>query len=217
MRILFFDTSCDFILVGLFTISNENITENYFYSENHPREASYRLLNDIDLGLKAANWEKPDAIVCCKGPGSFTGIRIAVTTARNLSQIWKIPTFGIDTLEMYSMFYSQFYGSPVITAIDGKQKKVFAGYSNGRLYKGTYDVLPQDLYILFREELKEQNVTVISDTELVSHSRSLLECFPNPIQLFKNKLTIIQNLTLPDNAYSTLLPNYMRETYAHKL
>ncbi len=216
MRILFFDTSCDFILVGLYTLNASDIREDYFYSGNHPREASYRLISDIETGLKAINLDKPDTIICCNGPGSFTGIRISVTTARNLSQIWKIPTLGFDTLEMYSTYYSEYYKSPLITAIDGKQKKVFAGFSDGQNYKGTYDALPSEIPILFKEELEQKNTTIISDTELVANTHHLLSNLPNPLGLLKRKLPIIRNANLIENSYSTLLPNYMRETYAHK-
>jgi tRNA threonylcarbamoyl adenosine modification protein YeaZ len=216
MRILFFDTSCDFILVGLYTLSENSIREDYFYSGNHPREASYRLITDIETGLKAINQDKPDAIICCSGPGSFTGIRISVTTARNLSQIWKIPTLGFDTLEMYSTYYSEYYKSPVITAIDGKQKKVFAGYSNNEIYKGTYDCLPSEIPTLFKEELEQKNTLIISDTDLVTHTHHLLLNLPNPLSLLKRKISIIHSLNMNDNSYSTLFPNYMRGTYAHK-
>ncbi len=216
MRILFFDTSCDFILVGLYTLTDFEITENYFYSGNHPREASYRLISDIETGLKAINLDKPDAIICCNGPGSFTGIRISVTTARNLSQIWKIPTYGLDTIEMYSTYYAEHYHSPIITCIDGKQKKVFIGYSDGQNYKGTYDVLPSEIPTLFQEELELKNALIISDTEILPHTHHLLSNLPNPLPLLKRKLPIIRNANLIENSYSALLPNYMRETYAHK-
>ena len=214
MRILFFDTSCDFILVGLYTLTESEIKENYFYSGNHPREASYRLLNDIKLGLEAANWDKPDMIVCCKGPGSFTGIRISVSTARNLAQIWKIPTYGLDTIEMYATYYADYFKSPVITAIDGKQKKVFIGYSDGKVYKGTFDIAPAEIKNLFKEDL--EGSIVISDNDLVEHTQNILSLLPNPMPILKQKMILLRNLTLENNSYNALIPNYMRETYAHK-
>ena len=214
MRILFFDTSCDFILVGLYTLSKSNLKEDYFYSGNHPREASYRLISDIEKGLNAISLNKPDAIICCSGPGSFTGIRISVSTARNLSQIWEIPTLGIDTIEMYSTYYAELYKSPVIVCIDGKQKKVFAGYSDGKIYKGTFVITPDELETIFQNEYS--HCKIISDTDLIKHNHDLVSHLPNPIHLIERKLSIIRNLNYANHSYSSLLPKYMRETYANK-
>lgn len=213
MRILFFDTSCDFILVGLYSINESQIIEDYFFAENLPREASFRLISEIERGLNAISLNKPDAIICCSGPGSFTGIRISVSTARNLSQIWEVPTLGLDTIEMYSTYYANFYKSPVIVCIDGKQKKVFAGYSDGKIYKGTFDITPNEIETIFQNEYSYSKI--ISDTGLIKH-HDLLSHLPNPIPLIEQKLSIIRNLNLPSNDYSSLLPKYMRETYASK-
>lgn len=41
------------------------------------------------------------AVAASAGPGSFTGIRIGVTTARALSQAWNVPCISVPTLELF--------------------------------------------------------------------------------------------------------------------
>ena len=54
----------------------------------------------IDKLLKEANITKDDlcAVGASRGPGSFTGIRIGVSTARALAQVWGLPCIPVPTL-----------------------------------------------------------------------------------------------------------------------
>ncbi|MCQ2551405.1 MAG: tRNA (adenosine(37)-N6)-threonylcarbamoyltransferase complex dimerization subunit type 1 TsaB [Clostridia bacterium] len=61
------------------------------------------LMPIIDELLKEAKVEKKDltAIACSVGPGSFTGIRIGVSTARALAQALDIPCVPVKTLNAF--------------------------------------------------------------------------------------------------------------------
>jgi len=61
------------------------------------------------------------------GPGSFTGIRIAVSTARMFAQILKIPLVGIKSQEIYAASVQGTDNKTVLTAFDAKKSRVFAG------------------------------------------------------------------------------------------
>lgn len=74
--------------------------KNYDFIDDDGKMASQVLLPKIDYLLNRANitLDQLDAIAVVIGPGSFTGIRIAVNTARALSYVKKIPLIAIDSL-----------------------------------------------------------------------------------------------------------------------
>jgi tRNA threonylcarbamoyladenosine biosynthesis protein TsaB len=41
---------------------------------------------------------RPDAIMVCVGPGSFTGVRIGIAAARALGLVWQVPVTGANAL-----------------------------------------------------------------------------------------------------------------------
>lgn len=85
------------------------------------------------------------------GPGSFTGIRIAVTTARMMAQLLEIPLVGVKTHRFYAVSIPSEPGDNLLVAFDAKKGRVF-----GALYRRGDDPLrptevvePGDYYIDF--------------------------------------------------------------------
>ena len=62
---------------------------------------SEQLIPHLDEMMKEAGVEKDQitGIAVSIGPGSFTGLRIGLATAKIASYIWKVPLVGVDTLE----------------------------------------------------------------------------------------------------------------------
>ena len=96
MKILALDTSTTY---GSIAISEEKriIAE---HTLNSMKTHSETLLPNIDEMLKETetNINEIDAIVVANGPGSFTGLRIALSTAKGICYGQKIPLIAISTL-----------------------------------------------------------------------------------------------------------------------
>lgn len=109
MRILSFDTTNNCVSIALLD-SEIPVGERLFVSSGGERQESVTLLlPSIDEMLQEAGWKKSDLdlLVVGIGPGSFTGIRIAVVTARTLAQALNLPLTGVSLLDCYAAKLSE--------------------------------------------------------------------------------------------------------------
>lgn len=68
-----------------------------------------------------------DAIAVSVGPGSFTGLRVGVSTARGLALALKIPAIGVTTLEALAAdAASAFPNRAVLAALDAGREEIHA-------------------------------------------------------------------------------------------
>lgn len=98
MRCLALETSTDIASIAL---ADENgLIGEYDFA--HRMDLSRRLMPNIvtllaDNGMEVRDVE---AIGVSLGPGSFTGLRIGVTTAKTLAQVLEIPIVGVVSLDV---------------------------------------------------------------------------------------------------------------------
>lgn len=109
MRILSFDTSTEVLYLALLerdqVIAEERLEREPARAGDPPRqEAVARLLPSIDSIMRQAGWPKDslDLLVVGEGPGSFTGIRTGVVTARTLAQALGLPLVAVCSLQCYA-------------------------------------------------------------------------------------------------------------------
>src|SRR5215207_11533376 len=88
------------------------------------------LLPEIDRSVDAAGgWERIDRIAVGIGPGSFTGLRIGISTARALAQARNLPIAPVGSLAALARRISRAHrsdGSLTLPVIDARRGEAFA-------------------------------------------------------------------------------------------
>ena len=113
MFVLAFDTATDVATSAL-------VRDGSVVGERASR--AVRILDDVDglLAEAAAEASDLDGIVVGTGPGSYTGLRIGLVTARTLSLALGVPVAGVSTLAALAA------GEPgALPVIDGRRGEVF--------------------------------------------------------------------------------------------
>lgn len=90
---------------------------------------SRRLLNTIDYLFRQTecDWSCIDGIAVSLGPGSFTGIRIALSTAKGLAMAAGKPLIGVSTLDAIAAQFA-YLDKPLCVVLDARKKEVYAAF-----------------------------------------------------------------------------------------
>lgn len=92
------------------------------------RASNTILLNEVDATLAEAGVPKGDvaAVVCGRGPGSFTGVRICMATAKGAASALEVPLYGVSTLDAVAWrAWAEGVRGRVLVAADAMRKEVY--------------------------------------------------------------------------------------------
>ncbi len=161
MKILGIDTSTPIGSVAL--IDGENIVAEH--TLNIVQAHSSRLMPAIDTVLKWGDIT-PDTLDGCAigiGPGSFTGIRIGIATAKSLCYAVDKPIVGISTLEAiaYNLRWTDGIVCPIL---DARRSEIYGSVFHGgtEWHRLTDDLcLPIDAFLNELNKHISQNPTTI--------------------------------------------------------
>lgn len=189
MRTLFFDVSTNVMYVGL---AKDDILVDYsirFATKDH---AKY-LVDRIDQVLKRnkLRLDQIDELIIGYGPGSYTGIRIAVVVGKMLAYARAVKLRTVSSL----FFMTSGYEGRVAALIDARRGYVFSAiYENGQT------ILEDDYRKL--SDLKEDSMYVKAQTVFID-DRSFLV---NPKRLREKSVEVTD--------VHGLVPHYLRKTEA---
>jgi len=96
------------------------------YSLNIKKTHSQRLMPLIADLIQDSHLDREslEGIAVTSGPGSFTGIRIGVATARGLAQGLKLPLVGVPTLDILAAQFP-YAGGIICPLLDARRQEVY--------------------------------------------------------------------------------------------
>ncbi len=114
---------------------------------------SENLLVQIDHLLQTASLTPSDLdlLVTSLGPGSFTGLRIAMATIKGLSTGLEIPYVAVPTLD-YLAYGLDFFDGPVVPVIDARKKRYYCSvFLKGKRITTDLDILPEEIVLQLKQ------------------------------------------------------------------
>lgn len=219
MKILSIDTASNLCTVAVLedTVCEKSLTIND--TRNHSEKimpAIEQILLDSNLTLNDI-----DLIVCDKGPGSFTGIRIGIGTVLAFKDSLSIPCVGISSLE--ALAYNVKNEGLICSLIDAKNQNVYFGLF--KLENGNY-IQIEDLEFKNIENVisslihYSSVITFVGDGALI-YQKYLEENLPYCIFCKYNDLSSISLGIAGYNTYKNkvsapLVPMYLRKSQAER-
>ena len=211
MNILAMDTSNKALSLAI--LENEELLGQV--TLNIKKNHSITLMPAIDFLMNSLD-KKPtdlDRIAVAQGPGSYTGLRIAVATAKTLAHTLKIELVGVSSL--LALVPEQVEGL-VIPIVDARRNNVYAGF-----YQSGQSVRPE-AHLPLAEVLEiagvaDQPVTFVGETAVFAEQ--IEAALPGvSVQPTLPDAAVIGRLglDLPAQSIHDFVPNYLKRVEAEE-
>ncbi len=218
MEILAVDTSSSICSVAILEddviIDEINLDNGKTHSEN--------LMPIIDMILKRNNIKIDDIemLSCCVGPGSFTGIRIGVSTIKPIAEILNIKIAAITSLEVLARNVEN--KETIVSLIDARNNQVYCGIFD-KNYDKKEDYLADDINKIIHELKKYNNIVCIGNgailhKELLENNLKSVKFVDNNSQSATNVGKLGYKKYLEHNLHTadSLNPVYLKKSQAER-
>ena len=206
MKILAFDTSSTALSVALLEEEKLVAETTVTVKKNH----SISLMPTIDFLVAQAGWQPSDLerIVVAQGPGSYTGLRVAVATAKTLAYALDIDLVGVSSLQALTNLSVV---GVVIPIMDARRNNVYVGfYENGQ-------ALVPDCHASFEQAKVYEKVTFVG--EVANFADQIKENLPEATilsSLPSAQLIGRLGLSLTSVDVDAFVPHYLKRVEAEE-
>ncbi|QJX55640.1 tRNA (adenosine(37)-N6)-threonylcarbamoyltransferase complex dimerization subunit type 1 TsaB [Staphylococcus warneri] len=211
MKLLLIDTSNQPLSVAL-TDGNDVLAE---ITNNSKTNHSVQLMPMIERLFNESNMSKNDldGIVVAEGPGSYTGLRIGVTTAKTLAYALNCKLYGVSSLKALAATISE-NNKLLVPIFDARREAVYAGIYQQK--NGLLETVLDDQYISINDlkqklhELNQPYVYIGEDTVKLAHLIDAEEINQLP------QASVMSNLITEPTEIHSFVPKYHKITEAER-
>ena len=185
MKLLAIDTSTTQGSVSIMQDNGDILTRFSTEKENYSTRL-FRWLEELRLESEIGeDFQSLDGIVVTSGPGTFTGLRVGIATAKAFSISAQCPLLHFPTLETMAAMKKDEQRTLCPMVLAGRGEVYTATFKDGKLVKPHQAIKPSELFSAPAEEdlLIFGNGTELIDPELINllGSEADIEREPQPL------------------------------------
>ncbi len=164
------------------------------------KKQSESIFVELNALLKQVNldYKDIDRVVITKGPGSYTGIRIAMTIAKVLCTQMHKDLYTISTMQLYAGIQEK-----ANVVLDARSSRVYIAHIEKGIIQGQTEILSLEQAQSF---LSENPGELYGDTYLFEQDEKDVDFLKNFIEVPAEKVENIH----------ALVPDYLKESSAYK-
>ena len=199
---LFLDSSDKKVIVALLNggkVVDSIIEEN----DNHLSEKFLPMIEKV-IARNQLQIDNIDTIYVVNGPGSFTGVRVGVTTAKVMA--WGLKKRIISISELALLATTSINKKYIVPYIDARRNAVYAG-----IYDKNLNSVMADAYISIDDLMKK--IDHIEDVEFVSYYDNIEHTIEPNIDIEK---IVQKHYDDEGNNPHQVVPNYLKRTEAEE-
>lgn len=193
MRVVGMDTSYKYLNICL--LEDDKVVDS-LHMECFKQQSEWMIPKLKEL-MDKHNWVSEDieAMVITEGPGSYTGIRIAMTVAKVFCSSMHIPLYTVSTLQLYASDMEN-----AVVLMDARGKRAYVGVYHKGIAQQEDSVYPVDEL----SSICKEGYTIIGDGSLVGKEDNFEDVASHFMNL-KDQWKLVENTNL-------LVPKYLKDT-----
>lgn len=192
-------------------IKELNINNNKTHSETLIPLIN-ELLNETNIKLQDI-----DLIACDNGPGSFTGIRIGISTVKAIAESLNVPVIAVSSLE--GLAYNIHDSECICSLIDARNNQVYCGIFNSK-YTLIENYLADDINTILPIINKNKNVSFVGDGAVAHKDLLNINDFKSDNLIHAKNINLCAFNKFNSNKVlnaDSILPMYLRKSQAERM